>query len=585
MPARLFFPRGRTCRSTACRHCPDLRLLRPRLQHPGGFTPTLFPRSTMDLKAQVQQLLALPPAEEQHRRHAQVRAAAGGLCLRGCDYRTCGEAATRREGAPFLLPPLLALPPPPPPLPAPAESASAASLLPLAADRGSGRGGSAGCGRWQGQGHFHHAGAATGFCMQMDLALESRPSSGSACEQRYTMPAIQCLTPAPFCAECRPSSQVICYSRSHHWRPSSTLRTGRVSGPGRVFVWVVFPVFLPLLLGLMNQTVLLLLTATSLPTNQPVAWVCGHCFHFLGSVEQQVAHQVAAARAAALEGSGAEASGDDDASSGGNSMQLEAALGLEEAQVEALADGMLRLPHTDAVPLPASVSELNRRCGVADEWLACRGVLAGRHIEPILAEYLPSTTCYMQSPHRCLAPAAALKRVTAAPPVPLQHGSSITSCCAPALTGRAVPQVQQAATRARHPQQQLPAATGSSSRSSRQHCGSFCITQTQPTTFSAWLLWWWPAHCWRPRGSWTVGLGKRQAAPEAAAAAALSQMPMPAGGHCWRRGRRLRLGTRGCGGSAPLHPPRLQQVSEGGCCLGSAPDFGLQGGYHAVCST
>lgn len=86
--------------------------------------------------------------------------------------------------------------------------------------------------------------------------------------------------------------------------------------------------------------------------------MCGHCFRFLGSVEQQMGRQIAAARQAGLaEQETAPEGGSDNGSGGsaGSSAQHEAALALEEADVAALASGALRLPHSDAVPLPQPV--------------------------------------------------------------------------------------------------------------------------------------------------------------------------------------------------------------------------------------
>lgn len=92
-----------------------------------------------------------------------------------------------------------------------------------------------------------------------------------------------------------------------------------------------------------------------------MAWVCGHCFRFLGSVEQQMGRQIAAAREAGLaDRQAAESDGPDDGSGGsaGSSAQHEAALALDADAVAALAAGTLRLPHKNAVPLPQPVSAI-----------------------------------------------------------------------------------------------------------------------------------------------------------------------------------------------------------------------------------
>ncbi|KAL4419340.1 hypothetical protein ABPG75_002643 [Micractinium tetrahymenae] len=112
------------------------------------------------------------------------------------------------------------------------------------------------------------------------------------------------------------------------------------------------------------------LVAIQHTTNRGDAWVCGHCFRFIGSVEQQIARQIMAAREAAEADADSEAASDDgDGSEGGSghgdSLQREAALALDEHQLEALASGELRLPCTDAVPLPQPV-----RCpgGCCEDW-------------------------------------------------------------------------------------------------------------------------------------------------------------------------------------------------------------------------
>lgn len=68
-----------------------------------------------------------------------------------------------------------------------------------------------------------------------------------------------------------------------------------------------------------------------------------------------------AAREAAAADAGSDADSDEgegtEGGSGhGDSLQREAALSLDEGQLEALAMGELRLPCTDAVPLPPPVS-------------------------------------------------------------------------------------------------------------------------------------------------------------------------------------------------------------------------------------
>lgn len=115
------------------------------------------------------------------------------------------------------------------------------------------------------------------------------------------------------------------------------------------------------------------------PCPRADAWVCGHCFRFLGSVEAQVARQVTAARDAALahregDGSDAASEGSDGSSSQDKEerVRLQAALALEESQVEALAKGQLCLPHTDAVPLPTPVSR--SAAAVFSYSLAVRGL-------------------------------------------------------------------------------------------------------------------------------------------------------------------------------------------------------------------
>ncbi|KAL4420876.1 hypothetical protein ABPG77_002835 [Micractinium sp. CCAP 211/92] len=112
------------------------------------------------------------------------------------------------------------------------------------------------------------------------------------------------------------------------------------------------------------------LAAIQHTANRGEAWVCGHCFRFIGSVEQQIARQIMAAREAAQADADSEAASDDgegaeEGSSHGDDLQREAALALSDEQLEALASGELRLPGTDAVPLPRPV-----RCpgGCCEEW-------------------------------------------------------------------------------------------------------------------------------------------------------------------------------------------------------------------------
>ncbi|EFN50876.1 hypothetical protein CHLNCDRAFT_141673 [Chlorella variabilis] len=104
--------------------------------------------------------------------------------------------------------------------------------------------------------------------------------------------------------------------------------------------------------------------------NRPQAWVCARCFCFIGSVEQQVARLIMTVREGAESGSeDASASSSSDSGSGGggggHSMHREAAAALREEQLEGLAAGALKLPHTEAVPLPTPA-----RCpgGCLEEW-------------------------------------------------------------------------------------------------------------------------------------------------------------------------------------------------------------------------
>eukprot|EP00887_Chlorella_sp_A99_P006616 scaffold3.g6616.t1 len=94
--------------------------------------------------------------------------------------------------------------------------------------------------------------------------------------------------------------------------------------------------------------------------NRPAAWVCGHCFRFLGSVEQQLGRLLLAVQQRQQEGSDA-ASSDGSESSGGAG----AASAIDDAVLQTLIGGQLCLPLSDCLPLPAPV-----RCrgGCADEW-------------------------------------------------------------------------------------------------------------------------------------------------------------------------------------------------------------------------
>lgn len=107
------------------------------------------------------------------------------------------------------------------------------------------------------------------------------------------------------------------------------------------------------------------------------AWVCAHCLRFIGGVEQQVARMIMAVREAAEAEEGSEAASDGDGSDGdggsegdNGSMQREAALALTDSQLQALADGSLKLPHTEAVQLPTPV-----RCpgSCCEEWYCSSG--------------------------------------------------------------------------------------------------------------------------------------------------------------------------------------------------------------------
>ena len=94
-------------------------------------------------------------------------------------------------------------------------------------------------------------------------------------------------------------------------------------------------------------------------TNRQEAWVCSHCFRFIGSVEAQLARLLLA-----LQGVG----GSDGASSDGS--EGSEGPGVDDEVVEALVSRQVRLPHTSAFPLPVAV-----RCrgGCSEEWYCSTG--------------------------------------------------------------------------------------------------------------------------------------------------------------------------------------------------------------------
>lgn len=90
------------------------------------------------------------------------------------------------------------------------------------------------------------------------------------------------------------------------------------------------------------------------------AWVCSHCLRFIGSVEQQLARVLLAAQ----DDDAASESSEEPQSEGSASEGCPAS-GVEDAALQALASGALRLPCSDAAPLPQPV-RCRGRC--SEDW-------------------------------------------------------------------------------------------------------------------------------------------------------------------------------------------------------------------------